>query len=131
MWQFIVLAQNGGPGGGGGCFAGLVPLVLIFLIFWFIVIRPEQKKQQDHKDFLDALKVGDQVVTAGGIFGEVTKIDDDTVKLRINRGNPITVLRQQIKGPQEEYLGADEDEKEQEKEEEEAKDDDEDTDDED
>ena len=113
MVEFLVIAQSS-PEGGAGCFAGLVPLVLIFLIFWFIVIRPEQKKQQEHQTFLDKLKVGDRVVTAGGVFGEVTAVDDDTVKLRINRDNRITVLRQQIKGPQSEYVGEDGDEQDEE-----------------
>ncbi len=110
MFELVVVAQNGGADGGmGGCLGSMVPLILIFLIFWFIVIRPEQKKQQEHEDFLDKLKVGDRVVTAGGVFGEVMKVDDKTVKLQINRDNRIRVLRQQIKGPESEYLGGEDD----------------------
>lgn len=109
MVEFVTVVAQADGGGGVGCLGSMIPLILIFLIFWFIVIRPEQKKQEEHQEFLDALKVGDRVVTAGGIFGEVKAVDDDTVKLQINRDNRIEVLRQQIKGPQEEYLGGDED----------------------
>lgn len=112
MIEIALIAQSSGPGGAAGCFTGMVPLILIFLIFWFIVIRPEQKKQQEHQDFLESIKVGDKVVTAGGLFGEVTAVDDDTVKMKINRNNRIRVLRQQIKGPQSQFLGSDDDEEE-------------------
>lgn len=90
--------------------SAMIPLVLIFLIFWFLVFRPERKKQERHEEFLGALKVGDRVVTAGGIFGEVTAVDEKTVKLRINRDNRIEVLREQIKGPESQFVGGDEEE---------------------
>ncbi len=112
MFELFVVAQNGGAdgGGGGGLLSSIALVVLIFLIFWFIVIRPEQKKQEEHEDFLEGLKVGDQIVTAGGVFGEVKAIDGDTVKLQVNRDTRIRVLRQQIEGPESEYLGSDDDE---------------------
>jgi preprotein translocase subunit YajC len=118
MFEMFVVAQNGGAngGGGGGLLSSIVLVVLIFLIFWFIVIRPEQKKQEEHQDFLESLKVGDQVVTAGGLFGEVKAIDGDTVKLQVNRDTRIRVLRQQIEGPESEYLGSDDDEEDEEQE---------------
>jgi len=109
MMEFALLvAQSSGPSG-AGCVANLVPLALIVVIFWFLVLRPERKKQQEHQDFLNALKVGDRVVTAGGLFGEVKSVDEETVKLQINRDNRVRVLRQQIKGPESEYLGDEDD----------------------
>lgn len=67
--------------GGGGADAGLVsllPLVLIFVVFWFLLIRPQQKKMKAHKAMVEALRRGDKVVTAGGLIGTVTKIISDT-----------------------------------------------------
>lgn len=97
MWHNIVLAQQ--PGGPLGEITGLlVPLAIVFLIFWFLIIRPERKKQEKHQKFLDALKVGDQVVTTGGIVGTVTAVDDATVKLRISKDAKIELLRSSIQG---------------------------------
>jgi preprotein translocase subunit YajC len=107
MIDLALLAQSSGSGG-PGCVANLVPLALIVVIFWFLVIRPERQKQQEHEDFLASLKVGDQVVTAGGLFGEVKSVDETTVTLQINRDNRVQVLRQQVKGPESEYLDSDE-----------------------
>ena len=107
--DFALIAQSSGANG-PGCVSMAFPLVLIFLIFWFLVFRPERKKQEQHEEFLDALKVGDRVMTAGGIFGEVTSVDEQTVTLRINRDNRIEVLRDQIKGPESQFLGSDDEE---------------------
>lgn len=62
----------------------LVPMVLIFGIFYFLVIRPEKKKQKDHKDMLAGLKKNDEVVTSSGIHGVVVNIKDTTVVLRLD-----------------------------------------------
>lgn len=78
----------------------LFPLLLIFFIFWFLVWRPQAKQQAKHRDFLANLKVGDEVVTAGGIFGRVTGLEDEAVQLEISRGTKIRVLRQNIQGAQ-------------------------------
>jgi preprotein translocase subunit YajC len=108
MLDIITIAQSGGGGGGAGSFIiNLIPLVLIFLIFWFFLIRPQQKKQQEHEEFLKSLKVGDRVVTAGGIIGEIKAVDGDTVQLQINRDNRVDVLREQIQGPESDYVGSD------------------------
>lgn len=110
MLETIVIAQGGG--GVGGFLVQLAPLILIFLIFYFLLIRPEQKKREQHQAFLKDLKVGDRVVTAGGLFGEVTSVGKDgkTVKVKVGRNKPVRVLREQIKGPRSDYLGGDEDE---------------------
>jgi len=64
----------------------LVPLVLMFAIFYFLLIRPQQKKAKEHKALLDNIKKGDQVVTAGGMHGKVTAMDDSVVTLEIATG---------------------------------------------
>ena len=93
-------AQDAGAGGLGGIEA-LLPLVLIFVVFYFLLIRPQQKKMKEHKATLSAIRRGDKVVTGGGIVGTVTKVIDDLeitveiadgVKVRVQRGLISTVL---------------------------------------
>ncbi|GAW66081.1 preprotein translocase subunit YajC [Geoanaerobacter pelophilus] len=67
-------------------FQGLIPLVFMFAIFYFLLIRPQQKKAKEHRALLEALKKGDQVVTAGGMHGKVTALDDQVVTLEIAPG---------------------------------------------
>ena len=69
-------AQDAGGGGLGGIEA-LLPLVLIFVVFYFLLIRPQQKKMKLHKEMLGAIRRGDKVVTGGGIMGAVTKVGND------------------------------------------------------
>jgi preprotein translocase subunit YajC len=81
----IAYAMAGGPGGaqGSGGLLTLVPLLLMFAIFYFLLIRPQQKKAKEHRTFLENLKRGDRVVTAGGLYGEITGMTDETVILEI------------------------------------------------
>ncbi len=72
-----ILAQAAGGGDGSGL-VQLLPLVLIFVIFWFLLIRPQQKKMKAHKAMVAAVKRGDKVVTAGGIYATVTKVVSDS-----------------------------------------------------
>jgi preprotein translocase subunit YajC len=65
--------------GAGGAFASFVPLILIFAIMYFLLIRPQQKKAKEHKAMVEALRRGDQVLTQGGIIGKVSKVNDDGV----------------------------------------------------
>ena len=67
-------------------FQGMIPLVFMFAIFYFLLIRPQQKKAKEHRALLEALKKGDQVVTAGGMHGKVTSLDDQVVTLEIAPG---------------------------------------------
>ncbi len=83
----------------GGAFdlISLLPLVLIFVVFYFLMIRPQQKKVKEHRTMLDALRRGDRVVTAGGIIGVVTKIPgDNEVILEIAKDVRVTVVRSTI-----------------------------------
>ena len=68
-------AQAAGPAGGGDMFMSLLPLVLIFVVFYFLLIRPQQAKMKQHRDMIENLKKGDQIVTAGGIIGKITRVD--------------------------------------------------------
>ena len=63
------------------------PMVLIFVVFWFMMIRPQRKKDKQVKEMLNNLKAGDRICTIGGIYGTITGIKDDTVKLAVGRDN--------------------------------------------
>lgn len=82
-------------GGAGAIVMQLLPLILIFVVFYFLLIRPQQKKMKEHKAMLGALKRGDRVVTAGGILGEVKLVKEtsDEVEVEIANGVRVTVVR--------------------------------------
>ncbi|MCK8827553.1 preprotein translocase subunit YajC [Natroniella acetigena] len=74
----------------------LVPWVVIFAVFWFLFIRPQKKKQQEHQEMLSKLDIGDQVVTIGGIKGLITAIDEEDLKLEIAPEVEIEISRRAI-----------------------------------
>ena len=81
----------------GSGFAQFVPLILIFVIFYFFLIRPQQKKAKDHKIMVTSLKRGDNVITAGGIVGKIERIlGDDKVDLLISENVTIQVVQSTI-----------------------------------
>ncbi len=86
--------QAGGDGMGG--MASLLPIVMIFAIIYFLMIRPQQKRDQEHKAMLKALKPGDRVMTAGGIYGTLLEVNDDTVLMDLGNKVVITVARQSV-----------------------------------
>ena len=76
-------ASPEGGQGGGSALTGFMPLIIIFVIFYFLLIRPQQKKAKDHRDMLAGVKKGDKVVTSGGIYGVVEDVSEKTVTLKI------------------------------------------------
>ena len=89
-------AQAAG-GGAGGAFASFVPLILIFAIMYFLLIRPQQKRVKEHQKMVEALRRGDQVVTAGGLVGKVTKVrEDGEVEVELAEGVKVRVVRSTI-----------------------------------
>jgi len=90
---------GGAPAGcGGGGMAQFVPLILMFVIFYFMLIRPQQKKAKEHQSFLSGLKKGDQVVTRGGVVGRVTGVTDTMVTLEIQEKVRVRILKSYIDG---------------------------------
>jgi len=90
------MGQGGAAGQGAqGGFTSLIPLLLMFVIFYFLLIRPQQKKNKELRQMVESLKKGDKIVTAGGIHGRITAVDDavvtveiaDKVRVKLNRGN--------------------------------------------
>jgi preprotein translocase subunit YajC len=90
-------AQAAGPSGGFDIIS-LLPLILIFVVFYFLLIRPQQKKAKDHRAMVEALKKGDQVLTSGGILGKVTKVEagENTLMVEIAQGVQVKVARHTI-----------------------------------
>lgn len=73
-----------------------VPIVGMILIFWFLIIRPQMKRQKEHAAKIGAMKKGDQVVTAGGLLGKVTKIDDDYAEIELAQGVRVKAVKSTI-----------------------------------
>ena len=98
MWmESVAWAQTtGGSGSGTGTLLSLVPFLLIFVIFYFMLILPQQKKQKQQKTMMEALKKGDKVVTASGIWGTITNLGKETVTLQIADNTKIKMQREYI-----------------------------------
>ena len=94
----IAFAADAAPAAGPGGLGAFLPLILIFAVFYFLLIRPQQKKAKDHQIYLSNLKKGDQVVTSGGIHGEITGLTEKVVTLEIADNLRIKVSRQYIVG---------------------------------
>ena len=90
-------ATSGGAATGGMNVAAIVnmvfPLVLIFIIFYVLMIRPQQKRLKQHQDMLGAVKPRDTVVTTGGLIGKVTKVDENEVELEVAQGVRVRVIK--------------------------------------
>ena len=98
MFISPAFAQDAAAGGSMALVMQLAPLVLIFVVFYFLLIRPQQKRQKEHRDMLGKLKRGDRVLTAGGIIAQVTKVKDgvDEVEVEIAPNVRVNVLRSTI-----------------------------------
>ena len=97
-------AQSAAGGAGGFSLQGLLPFVLIFIIFYFLLIRPQQKRVKQHKMMVESLKRGNKVLTAGGILGVVKKATDgsETITVEISSGVTVEIARQMISEVREE-----------------------------
>ena len=81
----------------GSGFAQFIPLILIFVIFYFFLIRPQQKKIKDHKSMVASLKRGDEVVTSGGIIGRIERVlDDDKIDISISENVTVQVVKSTV-----------------------------------
>ena len=99
MFESPAFAQaTNGTAAAGGMNAGAIlnmvfPLILIFVIFYVLLIRPQQKRMKQHQDMLGAVKPRDTAVTTGGLIGKVTKVDDNEVELEIAQGVRVRVVK--------------------------------------
>jgi preprotein translocase subunit YajC len=74
----------------------LLPLVFIFVVFYFLLIRPQQKRQKEHREMVQALKAGEEVTTAGGLLGKITEVKDSFVKIEVAPGVVLTVQKHTV-----------------------------------
>ncbi|MEM8631049.1 MAG: preprotein translocase subunit YajC [Pseudomonadota bacterium] len=96
MFATPAFAQAAG-GGAGSAFASFVPLILIFAIMYFLLIRPQQKKVKEHAAMVNALRRGDQVVTQGGLIGKVTKVkEDNEIEVELAEGVKVRVVQSTV-----------------------------------
>lgn len=96
------MGQGGSiTGQGAGGFSSLIPIILMFVIFYFLLIRPQQKKTKEHREMINQLKKGDRVITSGGLHGRITAVNDatmtveiaDKVRVKVARGNVAQVVQ--------------------------------------
>jgi preprotein translocase subunit YajC len=102
--NFLAYAMGtGSPGGQGGGLGAFIPLILMFAIFYFLLIRPQQKKAKQHKAMVSSLRKGDRIVSSGGLHGVVTGLADDVVtveiapkiRVKVSRGSIAVVLNRE------------------------------------
>ncbi len=80
----------------GGCIVQAVPLVLIFVLFWFLIIRPQRKQQQEHQNMINSLRSGDKVITNSGIIGEIREVYPQFFVLEIAPKVKVRILRESV-----------------------------------
>lgn len=94
--QFYAATPAAGAPGTGGLLSFILPLVIMFAVFYFLLIRPQKKKQQTRNTMLNALQKGDKIVTIGGLHGTIVELTDDTVVIRVNDVTKMTFDRNAI-----------------------------------
>ena len=93
------LLPGGGAGGGSDMLLSLMPFILIFVIMYFLILRPQQKRVKEHAELIKNLRRGDTVVTSGGLVGKVTKVvDDDQIEVEIADGVRVRQVRSMVTG---------------------------------
>ncbi len=93
---FLALQQTQGGARQAGFMDMLFPLALMFLVFYFLMIRPQQKRQREHQEMVNRLAKGDRVVTNGGLLGTVAKVDDEVITLEVGDRTKVKVLKGQV-----------------------------------
>ena len=96
LMSMVQAAPTGGSSGSVGLLLGIAPWLLIFVIFYVLMIRPQQRRVKEHQAALNAVKKGDEVITGGGIRGRVTKVSDDEAEVEIAQGVKIRVIKSTI-----------------------------------
>jgi len=108
MNMAYAMGQGGQAGAGAGGFSAFIPIILMFVIFYFLLIRPQQKKTKEHRQMISSLKKGDRIITSGGIHGRITGVKEaenvlvveiaDKVRVKVARGN-VAALTQSTAPP--------------------------------
>ena len=93
MFATPAYAQAGTASGGASAFMSFAPLIIIFVIFWFLLIRPQQRRLKQHQAMIGAVKKNDVAVTSGGLIGKVTRVEETEVELEIASGVRVKVMK--------------------------------------
>ena len=96
LMSIVQVAPSTQPGGTTGILVGILPWLLIFVIFYLLMIRPQQRRVKEHQAAISAVKKGDAVITGGGIRGRVTKVTDDEAEVEIANGVRVQVVKSTI-----------------------------------
>lgn len=94
--EFFISNAYAQSGTAGGSILGILPLLLMLPIFYFLMIRPQQKRMKEHKNMVEALKKGDEVVTNGGLGGTITKVGDAYLSVRVAENVEVNVQKQSV-----------------------------------
>jgi preprotein translocase subunit YajC len=94
--NFLISNAQAAPSGPDAGFMSFLPIIFIFVLFYFMLIRPQMKQAKQQKAMIDALKAGDEVATAGGIVGKVTKVGDNYVSIEISANTVINVQKHTV-----------------------------------
>ena len=94
--DFFISNAYAQAAGGQDSLMGLLPLVLIFVVFYFLLIRPQTKRQKEHRELVAALQKGDEVTTAGGLHGKITEVKDSFVQIEVANNVVVTVQKHTI-----------------------------------
>jgi preprotein translocase subunit YajC len=95
LMNFGILLDEA-PGGMGSMISTFVPFLLIIVVFYFLILRPQQKRQKERQKLLDSVKIGDEVITAGGMYGRVDHIENDILYVKIAENVKIRVTKSSV-----------------------------------
>lgn len=94
MFSSPAFAQAAGAGPAGGLLEGFLPLILIVVVFWFLILRPQNKRMKEHREMVNNVRRGDTVVTAGGLIGKVSKVkEDNEIEVDLADGVRVRVVK--------------------------------------
>ena len=98
MFITQAFAQSPGSPAGGGLLFQIIPFILIFVVIYFLILRPQQKRAREHREMVNSVRRGDQIVTSGGLMGKISKVTDDAedVEVEIAKGVKVRIIRSMI-----------------------------------
>lgn len=98
LMNVLAMGNMGGTEGGGSAIAGFIPIILMFVVFWFLIIRPQKKNADKRKAMIEAIKRGDKIVTSGGLFATVKDVKGDRVVATISENVKVEISKSAVNG---------------------------------
>ena len=96
MFTALAYAETAGESQEPSLLASIFPLIVVFIIFYFLLIRPEQKKKKAHEEMVSELKVGDTIVTKGGIIGIIEKLEEESINIKVSGTTKLKLIREAV-----------------------------------